>query len=191
VLFACGFFQMTSSRGWSAAWGVFGAILVAATLEEITFRGLLFRIVEDRLGTRFALVVSALTFGAMHLANHGARWVTLASVTLLGLMWAELFVVTRNLWATAAHHAAWNATIFVVGLPLSGSEEWQARAPWEAVARGSELVTGGAFGPEDSLLNLAVVAAMLFVGWRFVLGRAISGGPSKNEEGQPLERVTR
>ena len=31
---------------------------------------------------------------------------------------AGLFVLTRNLWVVAAHHAAWNFTILLSGLPL-------------------------------------------------------------------------
>ena len=46
-----------------------------------------------------------------------------------GLMWAGIFIVSRNNWVVAAHHCCWNATIFALGLPLSGAEDWRAKAP--------------------------------------------------------------
>jgi hypothetical protein len=61
---------------------------------------------------------------------------------------------------------AWNATIFLVGVPLSGSEDWRARAPAETVVAGSDLWTGGAFGPEDSWISLVVSAVICAVLWR-------------------------
>lgn len=134
-------------------------------LEEVAFRGILFRILEEGVGTRAALVASAVIFSAAHLANHGAHGVTVLSVTLAGLMWAALFIVWRNLWVVAAHHCCWNATIFMIGLPLSG-EDWRAQAPFETLSHGSILWTGGAFGPEDSLVNLVVSLAICALLWR-------------------------
>jgi hypothetical protein len=79
-------------------------------------------------------------------------------------MWALVFIVSRNLWVAAAHHCCWNATIFLIGLPLSG-EDWRAQAPFETVSHGSILWTGGAFGPEDSLINLLVSFAICAALW--------------------------
>jgi membrane protease YdiL (CAAX protease family) len=171
ALYATGHYQLTGYRGWSSAAGILGLIAIAAVVEEIVYRGLLFRIAEEHFGTRVALVSSAAIFGAMHLANDGARWITLASVTLLGLMWAGVFLVSRNLWVAAAHHMAWNATIFLVGAPLSGSEAWRVRAPFETIAVGSEVWTGGAFGPEDSWINLVASVAICAILWRLARNR--------------------
>lgn len=171
ALYATGHYQLIAYRGLGQASGVLGLIWIAAVIEEVSFRGILFRILEERLGTRVALGASAVVFGAAHLANAGAGWITLFSVTLAGLMWAGVFIVSRNLWVVAAHHACWNATIFLLGLPLSGSESWRAQAPLETAYRGSDLWTGGAFGPEDSLLNLVASLAICSALWRLARRR--------------------
>lgn len=171
ALYATGHYRLAEYRGFGTAAGILVVIVIAAVMEEIVYRGVLFRIAEEHFGTRIALVASAAIFGADHLANDGARWVTFVSVTLLGLMWAGVFVVSRNLWVTAAHHMAWNATIFLTGVPLSGSEDWRARAPAETAVVGSELWTGGAFGPEDSLISLAVSVVLCAVLWRLARKR--------------------
>jgi membrane protease YdiL (CAAX protease family) len=165
ALYATGHYQLQSFRGFDQATGIFVTIWIAAVIEEVAFRGILFRILEEGIGTRAALAGSAVIFSVAHLANNGAHWVTVLSVTLAGLMWGAVFIVSRNLWVAAAHHCCWNATIFLIGVPLSG-EDWRAQAPFATVTHGSVLWTGGAFGPEDSLINLFVSLAICAALWR-------------------------
>jgi len=142
---------------------VMALILIAATFEEVTFRAILFRLAEKQWGTRASLGLTAVLFGAMHLGNVGAGPLTWVSVSLLGVMWAGIFALTRNLWAASANHAAWNLTIFLSGLPLSGQVAWQEVAPLRAASQSSIWLSGGTFGPEDSLLTIAVAAVA--TGW--------------------------
>ena len=60
-----------SWRGFATSGDVLAQIGVAAMLEELMFRALLFRILEERAGTQWALVASALFFGVAHAANGG------------------------------------------------------------------------------------------------------------------------
>lgn len=167
VLFALGVYEPVLFRGASSALlGVAALIGIAAILEELTYRCLLFRVVERAWGTRAALVVQAVVFALAHLENveqGGASDVVamLIGVTLAGLLWAAVFVLTRNLWAAAANHAAWNFTILLAGLPLSGIEDWRKLAPLESRLAGPDWLTGGMFGPESSLL--VIVSTMVAV----------------------------
>ena len=165
VLYATGHYQLLSFRGFDQATGILATIWIAAVMEEVAFRAILFRILEEGIGTRAALVASAVIFCVAHLTNNGVHWVTLLSVTLAGLMWALVFIVWRNIWVAAAHHCCWNATIFMIGLPLSG-EDWRAQALFETVSHGSVLWTGGAFGPEDSLVNVFISIVICTALWR-------------------------
>lgn len=169
-LFALGSYEATVQRGpQGALWGVAGLIWVAAFLEEVVYRGVLFRILEESWGTSAALWLQALVFGVLHLANLDANAgalalvATFASVTLLGAFWASLYVYTRNLWVVSAHHAAWNFAIILSGAPLSGIEDWRSAAPVESVDHGPAWLTGGSFGPENSMLSIAIVGVSLFV----------------------------
>lgn len=165
VLLATGHYHVLAYRGWAQVGDVLGPIGVAAFIEEVTFRGLLFRILEERAGTRWALAVSSIVFCVSHVANGGFGLISLISVTLAGLMWAGVYAVSRNLWVVSAHHACWNAAIFLSGLPLSGEETWRAQAPLVTEYRGPVLWTGGAFGPEDSLVNIASCFAICVGLW--------------------------
>jgi membrane protease YdiL (CAAX protease family) len=182
ALYATGHYQLMSLRGFGQAPGILGTIWIAAVIEEVAFRGILFRILEERIGTRVAAVASAAIFSVAHLANNGVQGVTLISVTLAGLMWAGVFILSRNIWVVAVHHCCWNATIFMIGLPLSG-ENWRAQAPLVTDSHGSVLWTGGDFGPEDSLVNIVVGSAICVALWRLArhagnvsAARAFEGG---------------
>ncbi|WP_114999008.1 type II CAAX endopeptidase family protein [Xanthomonas campestris] len=167
MLFAFGAYELVLFRGASPALlGVAAFIGIAATLEELVHRCLLFRLLERAWGTVVALAVQAVLFALPHLENvaHGGPGdivAMLISVTVLGLLWGGLFVLTRNLWVVAANHAAWNFTIFLSGVPLSGIEELRDVAPLESRYAGPDWLTGGMFGPESSLL--VIVSATVVV----------------------------
>jgi hypothetical protein len=165
LLFALGAYELALVRTPSPALaGVAALIGIAATLEELIHRCLLFRVLERSWGTAVALVLQAVLFALPHVENlegagTGPVAVMLGSVALLGLLWAGVFVLTRNLWVAAANHAAWNFTILLSGVPLSGIEDWRALAPLETRYAGPDLLTGGTFGPESSLLVIAAATA--------------------------------
>lgn len=168
VLFVLGAYKLVLARSASPALlGVAVIIGIAATLEELVYRCLLFRVLESAWGTGVALVVQAALFALQHLENirHGSvgdAVTMLVSVTVLGLLWAGLFALTRNLWVPVAHNAAWNFTILLSGVPLSGIEDWRALAPLESRYAGPNWLTGGMFGPESSLL--VIVSTTVAVG---------------------------
>lgn len=103
--------------------------------EEILFRGVLFRIVEEGLGTWAALLVSALFFGAVHLGNPGATLWSSATIAIeAGLLFGLLYHVTRSLYLCMGVHAAWNfmqGTVYTASRyraprPMAG---WSPPAP--------------------------------------------------------------
>lgn len=178
ALFAIGAYDLVLVRGISAALaGPAVLIVIAATLEELVYRCLLFRLLERSLGTLSALVVQALLFALQHLENVGRAGtqdviVMLVAVTLGGLLWAVVFILSRNLWVTAANHAAWNFTILLSGVPLSGNDDWRAISPLASRYAGPDWLTGGMFGPESSLLVIASTTVAVVILLRVARRRA-------------------
>ncbi len=123
--------------------------------EEILFRGVLFRIVEEGLGTWAALLVSALFFGAVHLGNPAATlWSSAAIAIEAGLLFGLLYHVTRSLYLCMGVHAAWNfmqGTVY--GIPVSGT----SADGWLISRRsGPDWLSGGMFGAEASVVALSL-----------------------------------
>jgi uncharacterized protein len=149
--------------------GVLTAGIGAGIAEEIVTRGALFRIVEEGLGTWWALGISALLFGAAHLHNPGATlWAALAIAIEAGVLLALIYHLTRSLWPCIGLHAAWNimqGTVY--GIPVSGTEAHG----WLVSSRsGPDWLSGGVFGAEASVVALALCsccsAALLVVAIR-------------------------
>ena len=137
-------------------WGpALAAPIVAAVTEEILMRAILFRILEEATGSVIALVVSAVVFGALHGWNPGATVTNTMAIALeAGVLLAAVYMVSRRLWMPIGLHLAWNyAEGGVFGANVSG-----AHAPGFFLSHfsGPELLSGGAFGPEASVVAVAV-----------------------------------
>ncbi len=126
--------------------------------EELITRGLIFRLLEQWLGSWAALAISAGLFGAAHLANPNATLLAGTAIALeAGIMLGALYMLTRRLWAAIGLHMAWNfAQGGINGIPVSGFA-----MPGLLIDRpeGPALLTGGAFGAEASLPALVIATA--------------------------------
>jgi membrane protease YdiL (CAAX protease family) len=126
--------------------------LSSGIFEELLFRGALFRIVEDWLGSWISLVVSSFAFGFMHLLNPagtltGALFISIEA----GLLLAAAYMVTRRLWMSMGFHMAWNYTQSAVfsGIVSGGVSEPGLIKP---IIKGPDYLTGGSFGLESSVV---------------------------------------
>lgn len=138
-------------------------LLAAALQEELVSRGMIFRLVERALGSWIAIILSALAFGVLHLANPGATLVsTLAIVFTAGVITAVIYLLTRSLWWAIGLHLGWN--FFegpVFGAQISGHSGYGGF--FSASITGPQAWTGGAFGPEAGLVALLIVGSVGFL----------------------------
>jgi hypothetical protein len=139
------------------------AAILAAVGEELAFRGALFRILEGSFGTGTAVGVSAALFGLLHALNPGATVVSTTAIALeAGVLLAAAYAVTRNLWFPIGLHLGWNFTEGgIFGVAVSGGHA--AKGIFSVSLAGRALLTGGKFGPEASLVAIAVCLAAAIV----------------------------
>jgi len=135
------------------------AFLAVGIFEEVAARGIVFRLLEQSVGTWLAIVASALFFGFVHRNNPGATWVSSVAIAIeAGGLLAASYVATRSLWLPVGLHWAWN--LFegpVWGSLVSGNDIGVlARATFP----GPAFMTGGAFGPEAGLPAIVLGAAL-------------------------------
>ncbi|GAA2626140.1 CPBP family intramembrane glutamic endopeptidase [Paractinoplanes durhamensis] len=148
--------------GWGSFGGtvaLLGFMTAAAVTEELFFRGILFRIVEGRFGTWWALGLTGLLFGLSHLFNpHASLWGAIAIAIEAGGMLAAAYAATRTLWVPIGLHFGWNfAEAGLFGTAVSGSDTPAGLV--HGVMSGPAALTGGSFGPEGSLYS--VLAGLL------------------------------
>jgi CAAX protease family protein len=141
-----------------------GMMLGVATIEELLFRGVLFRLVEERWGTLVALVVSGVLFGGLHLINKNATvWGALSIAVSGGLLAGAAYVFTRSLWLPIGVHLGWNfAESGIFGATDSGSDQ-TVGGLLTGVPHGPAFFSGGAFGPEASIWAILVGGTAAYV----------------------------
>lgn len=151
-----GGYRITGWGSLSGALAVIGTMVAVAITEEVLFRAVIFRLVQNRWGTWLALVVSSALFGLIHLLNPGATlWGVLAIAIEAGLMLGAAYVATGSLWLSIGLHFGWNVAIVAIfGTVTSGSDV--AGSLVSATTSGPDWLSGGAFGPEGSLFAIAV-----------------------------------
>ena len=133
--------------------------LSSGVLEELMYRGGLFRIVEESLGSWISLIVSALVFGLSHYAPvEGALWGSFAITIEAGLLLAAAYMLTRRLWIAIGLHMAWN---FAQSGVFSGIVSGGFNQPglFRSTLEGPDWLTGGAFGMEASAIAVALCTA--------------------------------
>ena len=178
--------------GWGSyrqlAGGLFLAVL-AGILEELLFRGLLFRLTSKILGTWGALLVTSALFGAAHAANHGATVSSSLAIALeAGILLGAAYAATGRLWVPIGLHVGWNFTEgSLFGMTLSGNT--MATGLIRGSLAGPRILTGGEFGPEASMVAVVVClcAAAYFI--RLVVKFNRAEPPVWRRAQPPLESV--
>ncbi|MCY7271420.1 MAG: CPBP family intramembrane metalloprotease [Sphingomonas bacterium] len=129
--------------------------IIPGVMEELLFRGILFRHLEDFGGTWFALALTSALFGVAHIFNPNATVFSSFAIAIeAGVLLGGAYMLTRSLWAPIGLHAAWNFTQGqVFDVPVSGID---GTGLVEAKLSGPELMSGGTFGLEASVIALVI-----------------------------------
>jgi membrane protease YdiL (CAAX protease family) len=137
-------------------------LLIAFTsgiIEEVLLRGVVFRIINEKWGSIIALAVSALLFGLLHLMNKNSSLYSAIAIAIeAGILLGACYIYSGNLWLPIGVHFGWNfAEADLFGGVLSGNVIDKTLIT--AKFTGSEYLTGGAFGPENSLPSILICTA--------------------------------
>lgn len=166
IIAALGGYHITGYNDAHVLTAVLSMALVSGIPEEILFRGILFRFLEKWLGSIAALAISAFLFGAGHIFNPNSSWLAAFAIAVeAGVLLGAVYMVTRRLWAAIGLHMAWNATQGgVFGVAVSGTD---VKGLIISQPKGSEWITGGAFGAEASLPAILLCTAVgLYFLWK-------------------------
>ncbi len=150
--------------GW---FGFFVRYASVALYEELFHRGFLItNLAEGLNGTQprrgWAVVLTAVSFGLLHMTNDNATMIGALNIALFGVLLGVPYIRTGSLAFPIGLHFGWNFLVGpVLGLPVSGYEPRVSILVSENT--GPELWTGGAFGPEGGLLATLVLGIGLVI----------------------------
>ncbi|WP_281846499.1 CPBP family intramembrane glutamic endopeptidase [Olleya namhaensis] len=178
VLYLFDFYQVISFSGFSYFLAPFSFLVIAALMEEIFFRAILYRILENWIGTYITLFVISILFELPHIFNDNVTILSVVLGLLFGFVHGIMFTYTKRIWLPFAFHLGWNFAQPFYGSNLSGIDD--VGTILNADFNGPDLITGSAYGIEDSILSIGFLLVIcIFFLFLSIRGNKIK--PLKNK----------
>lgn len=147
------------------------AFLIQGATEEIVVRGWLFPVLSVRSRIWIGIVVTSFLFGFLHLLNPGITILSISNIILVGIFAAFYVLKDSSLWGICAWHSIWNwAQYNVYGFAVSGMTIYSTPL-FKPVKNGNEVLHGGSFGIEGSIITTIMLSIASIVLWRQLWGR--------------------
>ena len=144
--------------------GALAVFAIAASFEEVLFRGYPLQTLTRSIHAGIAILVAALLFSLAHTQNPSQTPLAPVNTFLAGMWLGTAWFRTRNLWFPAGLHIGWNWTMGALyGLPVSG-----LHVPQESILKTENAsltwLTGGDYGPEGGVAaGIVLIAATLII----------------------------
>jgi membrane protease YdiL (CAAX protease family) len=147
--------------------------LVQGGLEEWVLRGYVYRALKDRWRPWVAAIASSILFSLLHATNPSISALALFNIFLAGMILAALVERSGSLWGATLAHGVWNFSVAcLLSVPVSGLQAFHL---FDVSFGGDDVVTGGEFGPEGSLVLTALGLLLSAVLWRRTQPRPLRG----------------
>lgn len=140
---------------------LFGVGLATGYSEELAFRGYILQNLGEGIGLVWAVVVSCILYGLMHMPNPNSTLLSGVIIAILGFLRIFGWLRTGQLWLSIGMHAGWN--FFqgpILGFSVSG---FGSQSLIQHTISGPNWMTGGSFGPEAGIVVVPVVLLALIV----------------------------
>ena len=149
------------------------ALLAAGAVgEELFFRGYGFQRLLAVAGPYATILPVGIVFALLHESNPNANWFGIANTAGFGILFGYAYLRSRDLWLPIGLHFGWNFTYPLFGVNLSGLriKVTGYEMSWTA----GDLWSGGAYGPEASILTSVVLLVLFAYVWKVPVRRQSS-----------------
>lgn len=150
-------FRSISFDGKEMVISIFLFIMVAI-MEEVLFRGYILKNLMLSFNKYVALILSSILFSLIHGWNPNIDLLAFANLFLAGIVLGMSYIYTKNLWFPIAQHLSWNLFQSSFGFNVSGLNSYSII---EFSIPKNNLINGGAFGFEGSIL--AIIAQLILI----------------------------
>ncbi|MCG6962808.1 MAG: CPBP family intramembrane metalloprotease [Acidobacteria bacterium] len=147
----------------------FGIGISVAWSEELGLRGYVLQNLSDGIGLVWAVLLSCVFYGAIHMANPNSTVLSGVLIGAVGYLRVLGWLRTGQLWLSMGMHAGWDFLLGpVLGLSVSGVHTEGLVHP---TLSGPSWVTGGTFGPEAGVALLPALGGGLLLMHLWTAGR--------------------
>lgn len=162
ILYLLGYYQAISISTSQYPIRLFTFLIFAAIVEDLFHRGLIVRVCENWLGTHLTLVIAMLVELQQHFFNPDSNLFSFLLYLTWGFTMGMMFIYTKRIWLPFFFHLGWNFAQPFYGSNLSGLKDMGSIV--QSRINGPELLTGGVFGIENSIITLSF---LLIIGITF------------------------
>lgn len=158
----------------------FALFIIVALNEELFVRGYVLNNLMMSVNKYLALLISSVAFAAMHIPNPHFSLITFFILVLSGIILGLSYLFTKNLWFPIALHFSWNffqGTVF--GFNVSGQDDYSLIEQFRAE---DNIINGGLFGFEGSLLCIGMLILGTFIVWKIFYTKDPPSGISPSAE---------
>ena len=127
--------------------------------EEVLFRGYILKNLMTSFNKYVALIVSSILFALIHGLNPNIDLFSLTNLFLAGILLGLSYLYTKNLWFPIALHLSWNLFQSLFGFNVSG-QDFYSLVEFNIIE--NNLLNGGAFGFEGSILSILFQLVVIF-----------------------------
>jgi len=164
TLILSGSVSLSLSPDLRASFGAFPFYLVlftlAAAVEEFVFRGYPLQSLAEGSRRWIAGILLCLPFTLGHANNPDVTMIGVANIFLASVVLVILYFQTRRLWLPISFHLSWNlAQSWLWGFDVSGIKI--DNQLFVVTPTGADLMTGGEFGLEGSILSTILFVAVV------------------------------
>jgi CAAX protease family protein len=147
--------------------------LIQGGLEEWVVRGYIYRALKDRWRPWISAVASSILFSLFHATNPNISVLALVNIFIAGMILAAMVERSGSLWGATLAHGVWNFSVAcLLSVPVSGLQAFHL---FNVSFGGDDMVTGGEFGPEGSLVLTALGLLLSVLLWRRRQPRPLEG----------------
>ncbi len=162
-------------------------LLCGAAGEEILFRGFMLQYVMRGYGLWAGIFAIGAVFGVLHAGNPGATTLSLLNTAGFGILFGAALLRSHDLWLPLGIHFGWNAAFPFLGASLSGLTIRVTE--YQLVWTSADLISGGKYGPEASLLTTGVLVVLALGVWKAPVRRGwtwlMDAGDADTVEAEP------
>lgn len=140
--------------------------VLQGAMEEILCRGVVHQLLIKKTSVPVTIGVSAALFTIPHLSGMSGDSpmivaAAIVNLILISVIFSLLTLRFKSIWAACGLHSVWNYILYsILGLNLSGNDEIVASV-FDMSSVGSNILNGGEYGIEASIITTAVLAAMI------------------------------
>ena len=128
--------------------------------EEILSRGYIMSVLKQTRNKWIVLVGPALIFAALHLGNPGIDILSFINLFLVGVLFAYMFMKSKNIWMPIGYHITWNYFQgYIWGFEVSGLN---VNGLYKIKNISNNIINGGEFGPEGGIIVTIIICLTFY-----------------------------